>query len=385
MKKILLSLAIAIAAFSGFAADKKDEAKYFDIPAESIVNHAQPGGNPLMRLEVVKYPQLSKKVAKYFSFSTGLAVRFNTNSDVVKAIWETGPQEARPSTVDVASRGLDLYIKKDGKWLFAGIGKPDHKGTNHSATLVENMDGTMKECLLYLPTFDSLKSFKLGINPEATVEFPSEFKSAPIVAVGSSFTHGACISHPGLAWPAQLSRRLGVDIANLGTSGIQRMEPFFADVVADTDADMFIFDCFSNPSADLIRERTAPFVEIIRKKHPKTPLVFLQTFNREGSNFDLKKRKYEADKWRVAEEEMAKLMAKDKNIYFINPGLWAGDDHEASADGVHPSDIGYTRSVDNIEPHIRKIMAKYGIKANISAKDARWYGPIGRPEDRDKK
>lgn len=380
MRKILLSLAIAFAAFSGFAAEEKVEPKFYDISEVSIVNRAQPGGNPLMRLDVDKYPQLSDKAAKYLSFPTGVAIRFNTNSDFIEAVWQTGDKERHANIVPVAARGLDLYIKKDGKWLFAGIGKPSYTGTQNSGTVIANMDNSMKECLLYLPTFEKLTSFQLGLNPTAKVEFLNGFQRAPIVAVGSSFTHGVSASRPGMAWPAQLSRRLGVDIANLGTSGIQKMEPFYADVIADTDADMFIFDCFSNPTGKEIRERIAPFVEIIRKKHPNTPLVFLQTFNRERNNFDLKSRKVEAEKWTAAEEELAKLMANDKNIYFINPGLWAGDDHESSADGTHPSDMGYQRAVDNMEPHIRAIMDKYGIKAGLTAKQARWEGPVGRPE-----
>ena len=135
-----------------------------------------------------------------------------------------------------------------------------------------------------------------------------------------------------------------------------------AEIIGDTDAYLFFFDAFSNPSAEQIHERLVPFVKKIREKHPETPLVFLQTFIRETDNFNLKKRQFEAEKRAAAEEEMAKIMKSDKNIYFINPGLYAGDDHESSCDGVHPSDLGYQRAVDNIEPHIRKILARYNIR-----------------------
>lgn len=73
-------------------------------------------------------------------------------------------------------------------------------------------------------------------------------------------------------------------------------------------------------------------------------------------------------------------MKKDKNIYFINPGLYAGDDHESSSDGVHPTDMGYQRAIDNMEPQVRAIMAKYGIKAGLTPEQARWKDSVGRPE-----
>ena len=357
----LLSFAIALTFFLGCGSDKKSESKFYDIYDTSIVNRAQSGGNCLMRLDVDKYPQLSESAASQLSFSTGLAVRFRTNSDYIEAKWEVGDEKHYSDMSPVAVRGLDLYIKKDGKWLFAGIGIPSYTGKENYSMIISNMDKSMKECLLYLPTFETLKNLKLGVNPTAKVEFNNGFKRAPIVAAGSSYTHGSCASRPGMTWPAQLSRRLGVDIANLGTSSIYKMEPFFADIIADTDAEMFILDCFSNPTADQIQERLSSFVEIIRRKHPDTPLVFLQTFYREKCNFNLKSRNNETQKWTVAEAEMAKLMSKDKNIYFIKPCQWAGEDHESSADGIHPTDKGYQQAVNNMEPYIRTLMVKYGI------------------------
>lgn len=370
MKKFLLSLLMVLISASGASAAKK--VKYYNAADMSVVCKPQPGKDIYSRVDAGKYPQLSPKAAYYLSFPTGIAVRFKTNSKFIDAKWETNDSLNLSNCSPVAVKGLDIYIKKDGKWMFAGIGKPRYTGKKHSGNMVANMDTTMKECMVYLPTFMELYKLEIGVDPEAKMEYKPGYVRAPIVAIGSSFTHGVSASRPGMAWPAQLSRRLGLDVANYGTSGIQKMETFYADVLADTDADMFVLDCFSNPTPEEIHQRIAPFVEIIRRKHPNTPLVFLQTFTRETDNFDIGKRNFEAKKRKAAEEEMAKLMAKDKHIYFINPGLYAGDDHESSADGVHPTDMGYQRAVLNMEPHIRKIMAKYGIKPGLSAKEAGW-------------
>lgn len=362
MKKLFMLIAAAVISLNMTAAEKKD-LKYVDASTFTVANKAHDNGLAYQRVDTLKYPELTKLQKRYLTFPSGITLRFRTNSPDIHAKWVTRDINKRANSTDVASNGLDLYIKdKDGKWLFAGIGTPKSQNKRSSSSIVENMDNSMKECMLYLPLFIELDSLSIGIRKDSEIISEGGFRRAPIVAMGSSFTHGAASSRPGMPWPAQLSRRLGIDIANFGTSGICKLEPALASIIADTDADMFIFDGFSNPSADQIHKRLATFVKIIREKHPDTPLVFLQTFIRATDNFNLKKRKFEADKRAAAEEEMAKLMKTDKNIYFINPGLYSGKDTDATADGVHPSDHGYYIAVDNIEPHIRKILAKYNIK-----------------------
>lgn len=360
MKKILLAALVGVCTLTGFAAPKK--AKYYDAAEMTFVNRAEQDGNPLRRVDVEKYPDLSKTARLYLTYGTGVAVKFKTNSDFIWADWETTDTLNSPNRMPIQSKGLDLYIKKDGKWMFANVGRPKYNGGTHSYKIVQGMDTTMKECMLYLPCFSELLDLKIGVNPKAKMVFEKGIERSPIIAVGSSYTHGTCTSRPGMAWPAQLSRRLGINIANIGTSGIQKMEPFYAHMVAGFDTDMFIFDTFSNPTDQEIRERLVPFVKVIREKHPNTPLVFLQTFYRESGNFELNKRAEEEAKYQAAREEMKKIMKNDKNIYFLDPGLFAGTDHESSCDGTHPSDLGYQRAVDNIEHSIRKIMKKHHIR-----------------------
>lgn len=50
-----------------------------------------------------------------------------------------------------------------------------------------------------------------------------------------------------------------------------------------------VFDAFSNPGEEQIRQRLAPFLDIIMKKHKKTPLIFVQTIHRGNTNFNLEK------------------------------------------------------------------------------------------------
>ena len=344
------------------AAAENAPVKYTDAASLTIVNKAQPGGPAFQRIDVARYPELTPTVTRYYRYSTGLAVVFRTDSRNIRARWTTVNQLPGANSTLIAQRGLDLYIRRDGKWVFAGVGVPSKSGTQHEAPVVEHMDTTMKECLLYLPLFDEVKTLEIGVDAGARIEAaPNPFRHR-IVVIGSSITHGTGLSRPGMAYPAQLERATGFEFVNLGASGQCKMEQFFAHVAAACEADAFLFDSFSNPSAQQIEERLEPFVATIRAAHPTTPLIFLQTEVRESRNFNDKIRKFEDDKRAASEAGMQRLLKQDKNIYFLNPGMPLGDDHDATVDGVHPSDLGHGRILEVIRPQIVKILKKHDIR-----------------------
>ena len=88
-----------------------------------------------------------------------MAVVFRTDSRTISARWTTTDRKPSTHMTGLSQKGMDLYIKRDGEWVFAGIARPG-LGADHKATLVEHMDGTEKECLLYLPLFDEVKTLE---------------------------------------------------------------------------------------------------------------------------------------------------------------------------------------------------------------------------------
>ena len=180
---------------------------------------------------------------------------FRTDSRNIRARWTTVNHLPGANSTLIAQRGLDLYIRRDGKWVFAGVGVPSKSGTQHEAPVVEHMDTTMKECLLYLPLHDEIAALEIGTDEGALLEAaPDPFRHR-IVVLGSSITHGASAGRPGMTWTARLARRMGLDFLNLGYSGQCKLQPEFARMLAEMDADAFVFDAFSNPSAGEIEER----------------------------------------------------------------------------------------------------------------------------------
>lgn len=334
---------------------------YTDASQLTMVNRAQPDCPFLARLDTAKYAGLNKLMNTYYNFPTGMALVFETNSSNIGAKWTTRDSVGRVNTMAMATRGLDLYILQDGKWVFAGTGSPKAFGHKHSASIVNNMDNSMKTCLLYLPIFDRLGSLSIGVDKGSVLRAASNPWKKKVVFMGSSITHGVGASRAGTTYPARMARALGVEAPNLGISGQCKLEPVLGQILADTQADAFVIDGFSNPDAQQIRERLLPFVEIVRKAHPATPLIFLQTERRETRNFNLEKRAFEEKRTAASAAEMEKVMAKFKDVYFLNPGMDLGNDHEATVDGVHPTDLGTFRVVEGDLPQLRKILSAYGI------------------------
>lgn len=328
----------------------------------TMVGKMMPTSNPYHRIDTTKYKGFLSKEVRQIQCPTGIAIAFKTNSSSI-AIY-TDYQYAfvdLPSTNGIAYRGYDLYIKKDGEWLYAASQALSMYHLEDTLRLIKNMDKDEKECLLYLPIYSEPNSIQIGVEKGATmtaIENPFRHR---ICVFGSSFTHGVSTSRPGMNYPAQLSRMTGLQMINLGCSGNCRMQSYFADVLCDVDAEAFIFDAFSNPTIAQIKERLFPFIEKLQAAHPGKPLIFQRTIRREGRNFRVDEEEEEQARIDVADSLMAIAVKKYKDVYYIYPNA-SSPLHEASVDGTHPDNYGYTLWAESIRKPVLKILKKYGIK-----------------------
>ena len=362
MRRIILSLAALLIAGHALA----QKTVYHDAADLTVIGKAIPTTKAFTRIDTSAYRFNDKVIDDYACHSTGLAVLFATDSPFIKAKWQTSPANASENMTAIAQKGLDLYIRQDGEWVFAGVGRPNMaegpEYAEHSGTIVKEMAPGRKECLLYLPLYDRLDSLFIGVEEGSYVESVENPFRYRIVVKGSSVTHGLAASRPGMSYAARFGRNNGFYCFNLGFSGKSKLQKEYAEYLADVEADAFIFDAFSNPSAELIHENFDQFVDIIRAAHPDKPLIFMQTERRESRNFDTWREDFEAKKQAAAEEEIRERMKTDKHIYFLTSEDFLGHDHIATSDGSHPTDLGFTRMLDSIEPKILKILRKYGIR-----------------------
>ena len=105
--------------------------------------------NPYHRVDTNRFKGFTKKENLQVRESTGIAVAFRTNSKSITVKTEFGKREDLAATPDIASQGYDLYIRREGRWLYAGAA-PRNKQITLVAP-VANMDGSWHDCLLYLP------------------------------------------------------------------------------------------------------------------------------------------------------------------------------------------------------------------------------------------
>ena len=318
--------------------------------------------NPYHRVDTLKYKGFTTRENQQVRCPAGLAVLFKTNSTTISVKTDFGWQYQSVSTMPLAYRGYDLYIKKDGTWIYAESGATMHgERSEENLVLIKNMDGEEKECMLYLPIYSEVYSVQIGVQEGSYIEsLESPFKHR-IGIFGSSYTHGISTSRAGMSYPMQFMRNTGLQILSLGCSGNSKLQPYFADVLCDAKVDALIFDAFSNPGAAMIEERLFPFIEKIQAAHPGIPLIFQQTIYRESRNFNVVSEKIEREKQETAARLMKEACNKYKDVYFIEPNASAPS-HDTSVDATHPDDYGYTLWAKSIEKPILKILKKYGIK-----------------------
>lgn len=357
-KKVLLLLAaLTLSCVCGFS----QTWDYYEASDLTICGKVFPHTpNVYHRIDTEVYSGFDKMELDEVHMSAGIVVAFQTNSPHIVVKPEFLKISPASSTSPVSQKGFDLYLKKDGRWLWAGCSSSQKK--NEANALLFSAGNDVHECLLYLPLFSEMASVQIGVVPGSVIK-PLETPFRHRIAVfGSSFTHGTSTSRPGMNYPSQLSRMTGLQFLNLGCAGHCMLQSYFAEALADAEVDAFVFDAFSNPSAEIIKERLFKFIEIIQAKNPGKPLIFQKTIRRENRNFNQSADKKEQEKEVMAERMMREAIAKYKDVYYVTTTNATDPDHTSTADGTHPGDYGYRLWAESVVGPITDILANYGIR-----------------------
>lgn len=356
MKKLLiLQIFICITFLLCAQQSKQPSIVYTNAFSLKLTGQAFPLQNSFHRIDTAAHSNFPKAVKKLLTHSSGLAVCFKTRSPRIAAKWCVTNYKSGNNITPIVNKGVDLYIRRDGIWEFAGVGRPD--AVCNEFVIAQNMDNAEKECMLYLPLYDEVKSLSVGVDSGYQIISGKDPFTKRVAVYGSSVTQGASASRPGMAYPARLSREMGINFMNLGLSGNGKMEKEVADMVADIQADAFVLDCFANPSPEQIAERTAYLVKTIRAKHPDAPIIMIQSIFRETGNFNLPVREMVHRQNENTLKEYQKLkQAGIKNLYLIAGDDLLGKDHEGTTDGTHPNDLGFDRMLQVIRPEMVRIL-----------------------------
>ena len=163
----------------------------------------------------------------------------------------------------------------------------------------------------------------------------------------------------GMSYPVQFMRRTGLQPITLGFSGNCKMQPYFADVLEEVEADAYVFDIFSNPNIPLIKERLRPFIDRMVKAHPGKPIIVQRTIYWERENFDTAAQQEYGGRRALSDSLMAEICKDYKDVYYIKPDAALHNGESSTADGIHPNDNGYSLWERSIEKPILKILRKY--------------------------
>ncbi len=363
MKKILHIIAAALVLSLSFSsALSARDWDFVEAKELTLVGKLFPDTpNPYHRLDTAVYHNgFTKSELRQVTMSSGIAVAFETDSPAISVCPTYGIISDEGTTGPISRAGFDLYVKDGKEWKWAGATPAGKSGA--VKVVLDNCSKGKIKCLLYLPLISSLDGLKIGVEQGYKIR-PSENPFRHRIAVfGSSYTHGISTSRPGMAYPAQLSRMTGLQFLSLGCSGNSKLQTYFAQALADADVDAFVFDAFSNPSPEMIHDRLFKFIEIIRAKHPDTPLIFQKTIYREKRNFNDIVDENEYKKMEMAKQMMREACRRYKNVYYVETTNATAPNHETSVDGTHPGDYGYQLWAESVAEPVCKILAKHGIR-----------------------
>jgi hypothetical protein len=254
----------------------------------------------------------------------------------------------------VGENGFDLYVGRD----YMGSAWPDAAGKIAKEWQV-GREHQMREITLYLPLYKPVTVEELTLDANAQLEAPTPYAIIkPIVYYGSSITQGGCASNPGGSCQAILERRLNADFINLGFSGNGLGEPALAHAICELDPSCIVLDFWGNPSAEQYAAALPVFVDILRKKWPRMPILVTSPFYfpAEANGGDVA-RELSAKRRTAREFVERRRKHGDKRIVFVD-GLKMLDKPQTAGlvDGVHCNSLGFYFNAQGLEPFLRKAL-----------------------------
>jgi lysophospholipase L1-like esterase len=292
--------------------------------------------------------------------SAGLRVAFATDAGEIAARWVLRSDSLAMSHMPASGvSGLDLYTRCSGEWRWAGSARPESRQA--SGSLLKGAHPARREYLLYLPLYNGVESLQIGVDASATFEPAEPDQRPPICFYGTSIVHGGCASRPGMAYPAILGRRLDWPTLNLGFSGNGQAEGEMAELLAELDVACYVIDPLPNLQPDQVIPRVGHMVRHLRSARPDVPIVLVESVIYQDalavarqarchtSNANLKK---------VRDQLLADGVA---SIHYVRGEDLLGPDGDATVDGTHPTDLGFARMAEAIEPTLRRALGLTGI------------------------
>ena len=290
--------------------------------------------------------------------SAGMMVRFKTDAAEIWADYTLAKERlAGANMTAIGASGIDLYARDDaGKWRWVGVTRPDKKIVRQQ--IIAGLKPGFREYAAYLPLYNGVENLALGVAPGAKFEPLTPRSEKPIVFYGTSITHGASASRPGMVHTAILGRRFDLPVVNLGFSGNGRMDAAVGELLVKIDAAVFVIDCLPNMAAADVRQKCIPLVQQLRAARPNTPIVLVEDRRNTNSWILPARDKHHTDNHAALRECFDSLKKSGVTaLHYLAGDDLLGHDGEGATDGSHPNDLGFVRQADLFEPVLRTALA----------------------------
>ncbi len=307
----------------------------------------------LWRLPEQAAGRLPDAVQKLMRYPAGGRLRFAADTSQLRLRVDAPNVQSMSNMSPLGCRGFDVYVEGQ-YWCSSRV----TEAGSDVLTFFQDAKRALRGITIYLPSFQEVRVEAVGLDAEAELRPPQDFRRPlPVVYYGSSIAQGGCACRPGMSYEAILGRRLGLDFVNLGFSGAGKAEPEVVELVAQIDACCFVFDLgksFGRQSADVY----GAMLGTVRSAHPNVPLVcvtpiFSTRESYDAAYADLSEHVRNAVR-RAASERM---QAGDSRLYLVEGNdLLGRDDADAFHEGVHPTDLGFMRIAERLEPLLREVL-----------------------------
>ena len=319
------------------------------------------------RFPVEPHFPLSGAVDELSWCTAGGQVKFRSDSGkiCIKAkLRDAGGMDHMPQT---GMSGFDFYIGEPGEERFYAVSRFASGSPEFTCELFSSTVRKARNFTINFPLYKGVNEMLIGVQAGARIQAPPAYPSKkPIVVYGTSITQGGCASRPGSCYTNILSRRLNMPFINLGFSGSGKGEADVARVVALIKKPaLLVLDYEANYGGHDLFQKTLPaFISILRDAHAKVPILIISKnrFAQEAMDFESDSLNHEKICRKQCKVMQRNLVARlreegDPNIHFLDGSPLLGKDYwECSVDGVHPTDLGFSRMADGIGPVIRRIL-----------------------------
>lgn len=290
--------------------------------------------------------------------SAGMMVRFKTDATAIHVHYKLKKSNlAMPHMPATGVSGVDLYARDaNGKWKWVQVAKPASQEVK--AEVVSGLAEGEREYAAYLPLYNGVEFLSIGVKQDSKFEGLTP-RQKPIVFYGTSITHGACASRPGMVHTAILGRRLDMPVVNLGFSGNGRMDQAVGDFLVQIDAAAFVIDCLPNMQPADVAAKCVPLVKQIRAARPETPIILVEDRRNTNDWIIPARHQFHTDNHAALQAAFQALTAESvKNLHYIPGDFLYGDDSEGATDASHANDLGFMRQAEIFEPVIRKAIGQ---------------------------